>query len=113
VVTGTVMVGGGDSPDNYVITVAIKKPDGTVYVPKPSFANPSVPVALTDNDGEGRFTCQFGKGYIDSDVVTVYVYALLKEFTPGEDILARRDAAAYLKAIKDAALDSVEYDRKK
>ena len=85
-VTGTVTVSRGE-PSDYAVTMALVSPEnGHTYAPKPSRANPSVPITPTEDRSIGNFTCVFAPGEgPDIHAQELYIYVIPATFTPNED----------------------------
>ena len=88
--------GGTGKYGDYAITMALEVTrGGTVWGPKPTYAEPSV-----QPGGSGRFSCLFATGGRDLSAERLYVYLIPAGFTPNGDI-SRTEAAALDKVIID------------
>ena len=88
--------GGTKNYDGYAVTMALEvNRGGTIWGPKPTYAQPSVAL-----DGDGYFSCLFVTGGNDLYAERLYVWLIPSDFEPDSDF-ERTDAAAFDKVIID------------
>jgi len=88
--------GGDDKYGDYAVTMALEVTrGGTIWGPKPTYANPSVEI-----DSGSHFSCLFVTGGYDLYAERLYIYLIPNGFTPDDDI-GRTEATALDKVVID------------